>query len=166
MTAADPKPLVRSLLRTEWDAAATNGVTPDIRTGWRLPSDDAPVVTISNDEESATTETGFAFLGADGPGSRYDGTVQVNAWATRADVPDAADTSNPKQLVRSFRDRVVDVLNDAGPMITTRDDLVVATDAYEYLSVFGSESLEETDPEGGEVTHRYLIPVGYRTTDR
>lgn len=158
----DVKLVVRDLLRAEFDEAnVAGGFTPEFRTGWRDSTLSGPLVTVSNDEESATTATGYS--GVDGA-SRYRGTVQVDAWANRDVV-----SANPKTAVHGMYAEVKRIVRTFGPEIhtysawpgTSRD-----VDLFEYLSYMGRQYMpEEPDDTERPIRHRYMVMVGFEYLD-
>jgi hypothetical protein len=154
---SDVKLIVRDLLRAEWDATRAT-VDPNIRTGWHNNNHEVQV-TVSNDEESARSETGRSNLSG---GSARRGTIQVNTWADKRAV-DAGTDGAAKKAAYAARDEVDEILRNHGADIYAYNfDTATTAETYRYLSFMGATYMpEEPDEEQEPVRHRYLVTVGY-----
>lgn len=163
---ADPKVVVKDLLNAEWDAANTSESSPpEFRTGWRDSDLTAPQVTVSHDEESPTSPTGFNGLGPNGPTAELRGTAQVNVW-TRRDICEA----HPRTVGHEFTEEVKRIIREFGPSIADYDGFTINgldASAYRYLSWLGREHMPEpVEAEDAPVVERFLVTVGYEYLDR
>jgi hypothetical protein len=154
----DPKVVLRDLLKSEVDASNLEGFTPDINTGWRDERLDNLLITVSNDDESARSDTGYTGLNS----SARRGTVQANIWVdSNVDgVEKGGSGTNPKKLVDSTRTEVERILAEYGNDINAYENADASN--YRYMSFLGSTYLPETpDNDVDPIVYRYLVNVGY-----
>jgi len=94
--------LLLHLLRDNWDASNTLGVTPDISFGWFRDEADQPQAAVGQPEESPLGggETGYSHISPDGrPGQTLAGTIDIHVWSTPQRLEaQGASTNNPRQF--------------------------------------------------------------------
>lgn len=99
MALADPKLTIRDLLKDNWNAANTSGVTPDVHTGHWNQEANNPQVTVTDPTED------IDLRGTDPSGAGLVrwmlGGVLVGCWSTRD-----ASSVNPKQLTVEMSEEV------------------------------------------------------------
>ena len=145
---ADPKVLLKDLIKNNWNAANTSGVTPDFHTGWHNPHSKSEQITFTGKHETFEGRSGYGAIegGGGGPVQIVDGKVFVNLWATR---DEGAGGANPKKLVYQFEREVRRILLANFGSVDTLD----------YVSILMAN---EQPAEGKPLTQRTAITLGYK----
>lgn len=167
MTRGKVADLMRNLLRDEWDASATFGVTPDISHGWYDDSKDQPQITIQSPSSNAINggTTGYDAIDPSGgsPHQTVSGTLPVHCWASYRDVSSSGAGSGAQYLDGDTNnDGVIDEIrrivtaNASGPVDPQTND-----QPADHLGVVATAVAEEQDP-GSRVAH-VVVNVRFAT---
>lgn len=115
----DPKMSIKDLLKDNWEATNTSGVTPNIHTGWYDLKSNTPQVTVTNSSEVAVSGgvTGYFGIATNGaPAQYWEGSMMVDCWTTRE-----ASSVNPKQLTFEFKEEIKRIIQANYGVVTDLD---------------------------------------------
>jgi len=147
-TIADPVITVRALIEDNWVAGnLTANLTPTVTAGWYNRDRDIAqfLVTVTPNPELEAS----AYLGSAGPGARWEGTLDLNIWAS----PKVFTTGNQQALARKL---VYEARQEVDRIIRVKQTSV---SGYTTLRIVSRRPL----PEVGEnpTVFRWLCEVEY-----
>lgn len=162
MTREPREDLIIELLKANWTASNTFGVTPKVSYGGYDGGLDTPQLTVGQPEESPVNggETGFSGMHADGsgPSKETGGSLLVHAFATTAQLEaQNADTNNPRQ----YNERVLEEAKriiDGNAVNPTNPD--TNAQPVNYISFEGPRPPSVDDDRNPPVYH-YPASIGY-----
>lgn len=149
----DPAVEFKDLLDSNYNASNTVlSDKPAITTGWYNKGSDAPLVTVTeaNESEATGSNTGWTYIKGDGsgPDQATVGLILINIWCN-----DNQTALNPKEVVNSVKDEIERVI--LGNYEATQ---------YESIGVNSTTKLVEDDQS--PVMHRCEIEAIYNYTKR
>lgn len=162
MTREPREDLVLELLKANWDATNTFGVTPKLTFGQFDDSQNTPQVTVDQPEESPVDggQTGYSSMKADGsgPSKTMGGSLLIHAFATAAQLKaQNADTTNPRQYNERVLEEAERIL-DANAVNPTNPD--TGAQPVNYLTFEGRGAPSVDDDRQPPVYH-YPATAGY-----
>lgn len=157
--------LVRDLLRDQWDATNTYGLTPSIIFGWFDDKPDGqPAVTIRQGAEGPTDggQTGYSSIDPSGgsPNQTTVGVVQCHIWTGRDDL-DGASTSHQRLYNQRVSEEIRRIVKANADQPTNPD-----TGNQPVQSIAPGESTPEAEPDKrGVFHHRRDVNYWYQDTE-